>query len=56
MSKSFRSFVFIAAIAVFAVPSLRAERTGCNPHPQVATVTFSPTATLILSVINSLTV
>lgn len=54
MSKSFRSYVFAATLAVLAVPSLRAERTGCNPHPQVVSIPFSPTATVIFSVISSL--
>ena len=56
MSKSFRSFAFAAALTLLAVPALHADRTGCNPHPQaVPVLAFSPAATIILSVINSVT-
>ena len=42
MQKSIRSFALIAALTVAAVPAVRADQTGCNPHPQVVTAsTFS---------------
>lgn len=54
MTKFVRNFVFAAALAVVAVPSLHADRTGCNPHPQVTAPTFSPLVTVVLSVLGSL--
>lgn len=38
MQKSFRSFALVATLALAAVPAVRADQTGCNPHPQAATV------------------
>ena len=38
MQKSIRSFVLVATLALAVVPAVRADQTGCNPHPQVATV------------------
>jgi hypothetical protein len=35
MNISVRSFALVAVLALIAVPSVKAERTGCNPHPQV---------------------
>ena len=56
MSKSIRSFVLVATLAVSAVPSLYADRTGCNPHPQpVAPTPTSQIATIVYTVISSLT-
>lgn len=55
MTKSFRNIAFAAVLAVVAVPSLHADRTGCNPHPQAVATTFTPMATLVLSVLSSLT-
>jgi hypothetical protein len=34
-----RSFVLAFVLALIATPSLHAERTGTNPHPQVALLT-----------------
>ena len=54
MSKSLRSFVLVATLAVLAAPSLHADRTGCNPHPQPVAPT-SQLATIVYTVISSLT-
>ena len=35
MQKSFRSFAVIATLAFAVVPAVRADQTGCNPHPQM---------------------
>lgn len=53
MSKSLRSLVLVALFAVSAVPSLHANRTGCNPHPQVETSVMS-VATIVYTVMSSL--
>ena len=55
MSKSLRSFVLVATLAVSAAPSLHADRTGCNPHPQVVAAPMSQLATIVYTVISSLT-
>ena len=54
MSKSLRSFVLVATLAVLAVPSLHADRTGCNPHPQVVATPFMALGTIVYTVISSL--
>ena len=38
MQKSFRSITLVAILALAAVPTVRADRTGCNPHPQAVSV------------------
>jgi hypothetical protein len=43
MQKSFRLFALVAVLSLVAAPSLHAERTGTNPHPQVVSV-VSPSA------------
>jgi len=37
MQKSVRSTALVAALTLAVVPGARANQTGCNPHPQVAT-------------------
>ncbi len=34
MKKSFSAFTLVFLLSSISVPVLRAERTGCNPHPQ----------------------
>jgi len=47
MQKSVRLFVLVAMISLAAAPSLKAERAGTNPHPQMsATTTMEPLRTL----------
>lgn len=53
MSKSLRSFVLVALFAV-AAPSLHANRTGCDPHPQVVTTPVSQLAVIVYTVMSSL--
>lgn len=54
MSKSFRSFIFVAVLAILAVPSLKAERTGCDPRPQVVATPVSQLAVVVYTVMSSL--
>lgn len=53
MSRSLRSLALIAVFAV-AVPSLHANRTGCDPHPQVAPAPVSQLAAVVYTVVSSL--
>lgn len=48
MQKFARSFALVSALALTAAPSLHAERTGCNPHPQ-AVVAPAPTTLQIIA-------
>lgn len=43
MQKFIRSFTLVATLALAAVPAVRADQTGCNPHPQAATVAATST-------------
>lgn len=36
MQKFIRSFAFVATLALAVVPAVRADQTGCNPHPRAA--------------------
>ncbi len=36
MPKFVRSSALVVALTLAAVPAVRADRTGCNPHPQIA--------------------
>lgn len=50
MQKSLRSFALVATLAFAAVPAVRADQTGCNPHPQVSTLsTFMTYVYVVLS-------
>lgn len=50
MHKSIRSFVLVAALAITTASVARAERFGCNPHPQAVAVSPLP---LVISTILS---
>ena len=39
MIKSVRTFALVAVLSFVAVPSMMANRMGCNPHPQVEQTT-----------------
>ena len=55
MSKSLRSFVLVATtLFAAAVPSLHANRTGCDPHPQVVAAPVSQFAVIVYTVMSSL--
>lgn len=55
MQKSLRSFALVAAISLALVPAVHADQTGCNPHPQVATVVApSVLSTYVLVVVSLL--
>jgi hypothetical protein len=38
MKKSIRSVALVAVLALTASPTMFANQTGCNPHPQAAPV------------------
>lgn len=38
MQKSLRSLALAATLTLALVPSVFANQTGCNPHPQVAVI------------------
>ena len=38
MQKYARSFALVSALTLAAAPAVRADQTGCNPHPQSNTV------------------
>lgn len=53
MQKSIRSFALVATLALAAVPAVRADQTGCNPHPQAATVAAPSTLMTYIYVVLS---
>ncbi len=54
MQKIVRSFALVAAVALATVPAARANQTGCNPHPQVATIAAPSTMSVLVSTVLSL--
>ncbi len=54
MQKSVRSFALVAAVALATVPAARANQTGCNPHPQVATASAPSTMSVLVSAMLSI--
>ena len=48
MQKSIRSFALVAALALAVAPAALADQTGCNPHPQVATVAAPSTFMVVV--------
>ncbi len=53
MKKSIRSFALVATIALALVPAACANQTGCNPHPQVASVTVPSTFMIVVYTVMS---
>jgi hypothetical protein len=51
MQKSIRSSALIAILTLAAVPAVRADQTGCNPHPQVVTVAPPSTLAILVSTV-----
>ena len=54
MSKSVRSLALAALLALASVPSLHADRTGCNPHPQAVPAPVNQIAAIVYTVVSSL--
>jgi hypothetical protein len=48
MQKSVRSLALVTVLALTAAPTALANQTGCNPHPQVATVSTSSSVALAI--------
>jgi hypothetical protein len=48
MQKSIRSFALVVTLALAAVPAVRADQTGCNPHPQVASVSATSSFVIVV--------
>ncbi len=55
MSKSVRSIALVAVLSLTAAPAALANQTGCNPHPQVATVSApSPLTVFVYTLLSVL--
>ncbi len=54
MQKSLRSLALVATLTLAAVPALRADQTGCNPHPAPGSGPSSTTISTITTVVLSM--
>lgn len=55
MSKSVRSIALVAVLVLTAAPAALANQTGCNPHPQVLTVSApSPLTVFVYTLLSVL--
>ncbi|MGI4826899.1 MAG: hypothetical protein ACRYFU_01710 [Janthinobacterium lividum] len=53
MKKFVRSFALVSALTLAAAPALRADQTGCNPHPQANAVAAPSTFMMYVYVVMS---
>lgn len=53
MQKFVRSFALVSALTLAAAPALRADQTGCNPHPQANAVSAPSTFMMYVYVVMS---
>ena len=53
MQKTIRSFALVAALALVAAPAVRADQTGCNPHPRAAAADAPSTFMMYVSMVMS---
>jgi hypothetical protein len=54
MQKSIRSFAVLAIFALAVVPAVRADQTGCNPHPAAGATLPASVVTFVNAVLSFL--
>ena len=53
MQKFARSIALVSALTLAVAPSVRADQTGCNPHPQANTAAAPSTLMMYVYVVLS---